>query len=150
MPFLQCLYQIIIRTKYNKITLPLDSSEQLYKYISGIVKNKKSFLYQINGIEDHIHMLVDIHPTIALSDFVKDVKVASSIWLKANPDFPKFQSWSVGYAALTYAKRDKQMIINYIKNQRMHHKRVTFEEEYRKLLVSEGVEIDERFFLKDN
>src|SRR5690606_32281393 len=150
MPYLQCLYHIIIRTKYNKKTLPLDSSEQLYKYISGIVKNKKSVLYQINGIEDHIHMLVDVHPTIALSDFVKDVKVASSIWLKANPDFPEFHSWSVGYAALTYSYRDKQMIINYIKKQRIHHNRVTFSEEYRKLLVEEGIEIDERFFLKDN
>ena len=150
MPYLQCLYHIIIRTKYSKRTLPLDSSEQLHKYISGIVKNKKSVLYQVNGIEDHIHMLVDIHPTIALSDFVKDVKVASSIWLKANPDFPEFYSWSVGYAALTYAKRDKQMIINYIKNQRIHHNKVTFADEYKKLLIDEGVEIDDRFFLKDD
>lgn len=150
MPYLQCLYHIIIRTKYSKRTLPLHSSEQLYKYISGIVKNKKSVLCQINGVEDHIHMLVDIHPTIALSDFVKDVKVASSIWLKANPDFPKFYSWSVGYAALTYSYRDKQMIINYIKKQRIHHNRVTFEEEYRNLLVSEGIKIDDRYFLRDD
>ena len=150
MPYLQCLYHIIIRTKYSKRTLPLHSSEQLYKYISGIVKNKKSVLYQINGIEDHIHMLVDIHPTIALSDFVKDVKVASSIWLKANPDFPEFHSWSVGYAALTYSYRDKQMIMNYIKKQRIHHNRVTFADEYKKLLIDEGVKIDEHYFLRDD
>jgi REP element-mobilizing transposase RayT len=112
----------------------------------GIIKNKKCLLYQINGIEDHIHFLSDLHPSIALADFMRDIKAASSIWLKQNKNFPHFEGWVEGYAAFTYAWRDKDLIINYIKNQQEHHKLIKFEDEYRNLLLEHGISIDERFF----
>ncbi len=77
----QILYHVILRTKDSKRTLIQMQSKELYAYISGIVKNKNSVLYRINGIEDHIHLLSDLHPSIALADYVKDIKVASSIWI---------------------------------------------------------------------
>lgn len=115
----------------------------------GIVNNKKSKLYRIGGTENHIHLLVDIHPTYAVSDFMKELKEYSSKWLKQNSNFPDFEGWAVSFAAFTYNLNDKDVIINYIKNQKEHHRTVNFEDEYRKFLLDNGIEIDERYFLKD-
>lgn len=87
----QIYYQIVFGTKYRKPTVSDDNCEELYKYIWGIVKNNNSKLYRINGIEDHIHIFCDLHPSIALADFVKDIKVASSIWMKHSGLFPDFE-----------------------------------------------------------
>jgi putative transposase len=119
----------------------------LYQYISGIIKNKNCKLYRINGVADHIHILSDLHPTACLSDFVKDIKVVSSLWMKANGNFPKFEAWQEGYAAFTYSIRDKDKIIKYIKNQKEHHKKETFCNEFQNLLIENGIEFDEKYLL---
>ncbi len=79
----QLLYHIVFRTKYGDPTINPDHKKELYKYIWGIIKNRNSMLYQINGIENHVHILTDIHPSVSLADFIKDIKVASSIWMKS-------------------------------------------------------------------
>jgi len=142
----QILYHIVFRTKNSRRTLDLAHNKELYNYIWGIIKNKDGFLYQINGMEEHIHILSDLHPNIALADYLRDIKTASSIWLKDNTHFPNFQGWAGGYAALTYAYADKDGVIEYIKNQKEHHKKISFEDEYRKLLKEHNIEIDERYF----
>jgi putative transposase len=142
----QILYHIIFRTKNGKRTLAQEQIKELYAYILGIIKNKNCFLYRINGMEDHIHILSDLHPGTALADFIRDIKTSSSVWLKRQKTFTDFSGWADGYAALTYAWRDKDLIVNYIKNQQEHHKKETFEEEYRRLLEENGIKIDERFF----
>lgn len=100
-------------------------------------------------MEDHIHLLIDIHPIYSLSGFMRDLKEATSKWLKNNPDFPLFEFWAEGYGAFTYNINEKDTIMEYIKNQKEHHKVVSFEEEYRAFLKENRVEIDERYFLKD-
>ena len=142
----QFLFHIVFCTYERKNTLPTEHHEQLYKYIWGIIKSKNSALYRINGVEDHIHILSDLHPSITLADYLRDMKTASSIWLKESGKFPQFNGWADGYAAFTYSYSDKETVINYIKNQREHHKTITFEEELRKLLTEHGVEINENFF----
>ena len=112
----------------------------------GFIKNKNCFLYRINGMEDHLHILCDLHPTIALADFMRDIKTSSSIWLKKSGKFPEFEGWADGYAALTYSWTDKEMIIDYIKNQQEHHKVESFEDELRRLLKEFGIEVDEKYF----
>ena len=149
MSYTRLLYHIVFRTKYGRNTIPEQHEKELYAYIMGIVSNKKSKLYRIGGIENHIHLLVDIHPTFALSDFMKELKEYSSKWLSKNLNFPDFEGWSVSFAGFTYNLNDKQTIIDYIKNQREQHKTVNFEEEYRLFLVENGIDIDERYFLKD-
>ena len=149
MSYTRLLYHIVFRTKYGRNTIPEQHEKELYAYIMGIVSNKKTKLYRIGGIENHIHLLVDIHPTFALSDFMKELKEYSSKWLSKNLNFPDFEGWSVSFAGFTYNLNDKQTIIDYIKNQREHHKTVNFEEEYRQFLVENGIDIDERYFLKD-
>ena len=143
------LYHIVFRTKSGKNTIPEQHEKELYAYMMGIINNKKSKLYRIGGTQNHIHLLIDIHPTNAVSDFMKELKEYSSKWLAQNPKFPNFEGWAISFAGFTYNINDKQTIINYIKNQKEHHKTITFEEEYRKLLIENGIEIDERYFLKD-
>jgi putative transposase len=144
MSYTQLLYHIVLRTKANHPTLSLEHSDHLYRYLWGIVKNKNSKLYRVNGVEDHLHLLVSIHPTLALSDFVRDLKVESSKMLKRTVGFEQFTAWSEGYAALSCSMRDKDMIINYIKNQREHHKKVSFRDEYVAMLEEMGMVLDER------
>lgn len=86
--FKQVYYQIVFGTKYRKATIPEEHYEKLYKYIWDIIDEKKCHLYRINGVEDHIHIFSDLHPSIALADYIKDIKVASNDWMKESGLFP--------------------------------------------------------------
>jgi putative transposase len=74
----QLLYHLVFRTKDSIPSIKQDNVDQLYAYISGIIKNKNSHLYRINGIENHLHLITDLHPSIALADFMREVKASSS------------------------------------------------------------------------
>jgi REP element-mobilizing transposase RayT len=141
----QILYHIVFGTKYHKPAININHKKELYKYIWGIIKNKNCTLYQINGSTDHIHILSDLHPSVSLANFVKDIKVASSIWMKDSGFLPDFKGWAEGYGVFTYAYRDKILIIKYIKNQEQHHKKVSFKDEYIAFLKEYGVDFDERY-----
>lgn len=142
----QHLYHIVFRTKDSKPTIKPENSGDLYAYITGITKNKDSYLYRINGVDNHIHILTDMNPSIAPVDFVKDIKVSSSKWIKGSGLFPEFRGWSDGYGSFTCSYKDREYLIDYINNQREHHRKKTFEEEFRILLNEYGIRIDERFF----
>jgi hypothetical protein len=90
-----------------------------------------------------------MHPSFALSDFMKELKEYSSKWLSKNPNFPDFEGWVISFAGFTYNISDKQMIVSYIKNQKEHHKTESFEAEYRQFLIDNGIEIEEKYFLKE-
>jgi putative transposase len=141
----QIYYQIVFGTKYRRPTISETHCEDLYKYIWGIIKNSGCRLYRINGTCDHIHIFSDLHPSLSLSDFVKNIKVASSLWMKASGNFPEFQGWQNGYGAFTYNLRDRDMIINYVKNQKIHHRKEAFDDEYKRLLTENGVEFDDKY-----
>jgi putative transposase len=141
----QIVYHITFRTKNNIPGINAANKKELYKYIWGIVKNKNCVLFQINGIEDHVHILSDLHPSICLANYIKDIKVASSIWMKSSGLFPKFKGWAESYGAFTVSYRNKQTVINYIKNQEEHHKKVSPKDEYIALLKEQGVKYDERY-----
>ena len=145
--YTQILYQIVFSTKHAQKTLSLENSEKLYRYIWGILKHKKCVLYRLNGTQNHLHIATYIHPTIALSDLVKDIKVSSSIWIKGKRIFPNFTSWQEGYGAFTYHIDQKNTLINYIKNQREHHRVKNFREEYIELLKEHGIDFNERYLL---
>jgi putative transposase len=142
----QLLYHLVFRTKDSLLTIKPDHADQLYKYISGIIRNKNCHLYRINGIENHLHVLTDLHPSLALSDFMREIKVSSSVWMKSNANFPNFNGWADGYGAFTCSFTDIIRLIDYIKNQQEHHRKKSFDEEYRNLLLESGIHIDERYF----
>jgi putative transposase len=142
----QLLYHLVFRTQDGLPTIEHDHVDQLYAYITGIVKNKNSHPYRINGIENHIHILTDLHPSIALADFMREVKVSASVWMKGTGLFPAFIGWAEGYGAFTCSFRDKDRLIEYIINQKQHHREITFEEEYHITLRQNGITPNERFF----
>ena len=138
----QHYYHIVFGTKRRERTISNEHCTLLYKYIWGFIENKKSKLYRINGYEDHIHLLVDIHPRIAIADFVKDLKVSTSLWLKEKPEFRNFKGWSEGYASFTVSHNSKNDVLEYIKSQKEHHKLISFNDEYKAILKENGLEFD--------
>lgn len=139
------LYQIVFSTKYREKTLTKEGREDLFRYIWGLLNNKNCFLYRVGGVEDHIHIIVDIHPTNSVSDLVKDIKLACSAYIKEKTLFENFAGWQVGYAYFTYSNDAKNNLIEYVKNQELHHHKTTFKEELICLLKEHGVEYEERF-----
>ncbi len=145
--YTQILYQIVFSTKNREPSLVKEGRERLFRYIWGILKNNKCHLYRINGMEDHIHILTSLHPSVALSDLVKDLKVASSKFIKENQVFPNFGYWQNGYSAFTYSYGAKDKLVTYIKNQEEHHKTISFLDEYKALLKEFEVEFDEKYLV---
>ena len=117
----------------------------LHKYIYGIVQKNKCIPYQIGGVEDHIHIVTSIHPSVALARLVKDIKVSSNLFIKSNNLFPGFIGWQNGYGAFTYSFEAKDNLINYVKNQKAHHSKQTIKQEYKSLLNEHGVSYDEQY-----
>lgn len=145
--YTQIIYQIVFSTKYRENTLDRENRNELFKYISGILKNKKCHLYQIGGITDHIHIVTHLHPSIALSDLIKDIKLACTDYIKKHSIFPNFNGWQNGYGAFTYTIKEKERLINYVKNQEEHHRKKTFKQEYIDLLNEHCIEFDEKYLL---
>ncbi len=143
--YTQLLYQIVFSTKHRKPCLSKENREKLFKYIWGVLKNKNCHLYRINGVEDHIHILTHIPPVLSISSLVKDVKVSSSIFIKEKNLFLNFEGWQDGYGAFSYSIKEKDRLIEYIKNQDEHHRIVSFKEEYRTFLDENGIEYEEKY-----
>jgi len=143
--YTQILYQIVFATKDRIPVMKKERRTELFKYIWGILENKKCHLYRINGVEDHLHILTHLHPTVAIADLVKDIKIATSKYIKENNLFPDFTAWQDGYGAFTYSIDAKDTLIDYIKNQEEHHFKMTFLEEYIQLLKEHGIEFDQKY-----
>lgn len=143
--YTQILYQIVFSTWSRERTLSKKNRDELYKYISGLLQNKKCHLYRINGVEDHLHIVTHLHPTIALSPLVKDIKLAASDWIKNKKVFSNFNGWQEGFGAFTYSIKEKDRLIEYVKNQEEHHHRKSFKEEFIDLLNEHGIEFDEKY-----
>jgi len=147
--YTQLYIQIVIVVKGRHCLIPAGKKENLYKYITGIIRNKNHKLLVINGISNHIHILIGLNPVDALSNLVKEVKRCSTNfvneqkWLKGN------FSWQEGYGAFSYSRSQLEKVINYINNQENHHKKKTFREEYIALLKKFEIEYEERYIFED-
>jgi REP element-mobilizing transposase RayT len=139
------LYQIVFSTKHHEKTLTKEHRAELFKCMWGILKNKNCHLYQINGVEDHLHIITSLHPSVALASLVKDIKLGSTSFIKEKQLFHHFNGWQDGYAAFTYSIEAKNNLIEYVKNQEAHHHTKTFKEELIELLIEHGVEYDEKY-----
>ncbi len=147
MSYRQIFYQIVFGTSRREATINETYCEELYKFIWGVVNRNNCKLYRINGVEDHIHIFSDLHPSLSLADYVKSIKVSSSIWMKESGKFPEFTSWQEGYGAFTYSIKEKAAVIEYLKKQKEHHKSETFHDEYKRMLIENGIEFDEKYLL---
>jgi putative transposase len=143
--YTQILYQIVFSTKYRERTLDKADRKAMFKAIWGILKNKRCHLYRVNGVEDHIHIVTHLHPSVALADLVKDIKLGSTSFIKEAGIFPNFNGWQDGYGAFTYSQEAKHNLIEYVKNQEQHHANKTYREELIELLNEHGIEYDEKY-----
>jgi len=122
--------------------------DELYKYITGIIQNNGHKLLAINGMPDHIHLFLGMRPTQSISDLAQDVKGNSSKWINQKRFVKGRFSWQEGFGAFSYSKSHVDNVIDYIKNQSIHHKKKTFIEEYHDLLEKFGIDFDERYIFK--
>jgi len=143
--FTQILYHIVFATKDRQRVLRADRRQDLYEYMRGVIRNKHCHLHRIGGVEDHVHILTSLHPTLALADLVKAIKVSTSMWIQEKKVFSEFESWQDGYSAFTHCIQEKDAIIKYIKGQEEHHRACTFKEELAELLKQAGVAHEERY-----
>ena len=143
--YTQILYHIVYGTKNHNGTLDLEHHDELCRYTAGILQNKNCFVYKIGGYTEHLHILAELHPTIALADLVKDIKLATSKWIKTKKALLAFEGWQDGYGAFSCSWKDKDRVINYIANQFEHHRHKTFREEYIAMLQRAGIEFDEKY-----
>ncbi|AFU20370.1 MULTISPECIES: IS200/IS605 family transposase [Actinobacillus] len=145
MSYTKLFYHIVFRTLQSVPAINEENEKELYQYIWAFCQQQKCTLHRINGMPDHLHLLVEIHPSMAVADFVKQLKNASHKWLEHHSDlFPDFYAWSKGYCALSYSEHEIGKIINYIKGQKEHHKTWSFVDEMKALLgnVNEYLEQD--------
>ena len=145
--YTQTLYQIVFSTKQREPALEKESRPELFKYIWGILNKSNCHLYRINGVEDHLHIVTHLHPSVSLANLVKTIKIASSGFIKDYGIFKNFNAWQEGYGAFTYSIKEKNRLIEFVKNQEDHHKIFTFREEYIELLNEHEIEFDEKYLL---
>lgn len=145
MSYHQLTIHIVFATKKRKPVLLKRNRERLFQFMTAVIKNHNCFLYRINGVEDHIHVLLDLHPSISLADLIKDLKLASSKFIKENNLFSGFDYWATGYYAASCSDSHKINTINYIKNQEEHHKCSTGKEELICLLEEREIKYDMKY-----
>ena len=145
--YTQILYQVVFGTKHHERTLIKKDRAELFQYISGLLKKRNCHLYQINGVEDHLHIILSLHPSTALADLVKDIKLSTTKLIREKALFPDFGGWQDGYAAFTYQVSARENLIRYVKKQEEHHKVQPFEKEYARLLNAHKIAYDEKYLL---
>jgi REP element-mobilizing transposase RayT len=143
----QIYFHYVFSPKYRHSLINSEVEEEIYKYISGITKNRDQKLISINGMPDHIHLLVRLRPSIAPSKFIQTIKTNSSRWINEKAFFKNKFAWQVGGGVFSVSHRNIPDLKIYIENQKEHHKKVSFREEYIKLLKHYGVSFEEKYLL---
>jgi putative transposase len=139
------LIHLIWSTKDRHPWLEHDLREKTHAYIAGIVRQCDCEAYRVGGVSDHVHLAVRLTRTISVANLVREVKTASSKWIKLqNPALKDF-SWQQGYGVFSIGMSQKDALLNYIDAQEEHHRTRTFQEEYRAFLIKYGIEYDERY-----
>lgn len=136
---------IIFHTKHNEPFINSEIEKELYAYIGGIIKENDSTPIKIGGIENHIHILAVMSKNISLAKFVEEIKRNSSRWIKTKGQ--KFQqfAWQGGYGAFSVSQSVVERVKNYIENQKEHHKKVSFQDEYVKFLSEYGIDYNSEY-----
>jgi REP element-mobilizing transposase RayT len=143
--FTQLYTQLVFAPKYRERLLTKEIRSEVFSYISGIITNRKHKSIIINGMPDHIHILIGLNPNDSISDLVGAIKKNSSVFINEKGLLMGKFHWQDGYGAFSYGKSQLDKIYNYIKNQESHHKERTFREEYIELLKRFEIEYDQKY-----
>ena len=146
--FSQIYIQIVFAVKGRQSLIHASWEEDLYKYITGIVKNKGQKLIAINGMPDHIHIFIGMKPSCCLSDLVREIKKASNEYIKQNFFTKSNFRWQEGYGAFSYSHSAFGNVARYVMNQKEHHKKKTFKEEYFEFLKEFEIDFKEEYLFE--
>ena len=136
---------IVFHIKKNGVLIRAEDEEELYDYIGGVIKANKSTPILINGTENHLHILTTMSKNIALSKFVEEIKRNSSRWIKSKSDYYRLFSWQGGYSGFSVSQSVAPAVEKYIENQKEHHKKETFQEEYMRFLRENDIDFNEEY-----
>lgn len=142
--FTNLLSHLIFSTKEREPFIDPKLRPEFYAYLGGLTKELKGKAYGINGDYDHVHMLVILPPVVSISEALRFIKSNSSGWVHDKWPRKPF-AWQPGYGAFSVSKSNVPAVMDYIGNQEAHHRRVTFQDEYRDFLRKHGIEFDERY-----
>jgi REP element-mobilizing transposase RayT len=141
-----CLrYHVVFSTKHRERWIRPELQERVWAYLGGITKQGGMKALLVGGVEDHLHMLLGLPPTLALSGAIKQINGGSSGWIRENLPGCRGFGWQDGYAAFTVSRSQAPGVEEYIRGQREHHRVRTFQDEYRALLDRHGIEYEERY-----
>ncbi len=142
------LFHIVYSTKYRKPLIQPSWQDELYGYMGGIIRAEKGVLLVAGGIEDHVHLLAKLPPTIAVSDMLRLIKANSSKWANELSDVSYFE-WQAGYGAFSVSESNVPSVRKYIDSQDAHHRKQSFRDEYLALLRRHNIEFDERYVFEE-
>ncbi|QGY43209.1 IS200/IS605 family transposase [Maribellus comscasis] len=146
--FTQIYIQIVFAVQNRNAQIHRDWEEELFKYITGIVQNKGQKMLAINGTSNHIHFFIGMKPTCCLSDLVREVKKSSDAMVKGKGFTSKKFKWQEGFGAFSYSHSQLGNVIHYIENQKEHHRKKTFEEEYLAFLKAFEIEFRDEYLFQ--
>ena len=147
--YTQIYIHLVYVVKGRENLIKTENKDELCKYITGIVQNKGHKMIAINGMPNHLHLLIGMKPVESLSELVKEIKRCSSMFINEKKwTKGKFQ-WQTGYGAFSYSHSQIPKVANYITNQEEHHKVRTFREEYLEFLKKFNIEYDEKYIFED-
>ena len=139
-------YHVVFSTKEFNPMIDPEWKDRLYEYLGGVIRSLNGICIEINGMPDHVHSLVRLHQDMPISTFMEKLKSNSSGWVKRTLD-NKF-SWQIGYGAFTVSESGIEKVTQYIRDQARHHQKMTFEEEFIKLLKAHNIEFDRKYLFK--
>ena len=146
--FSQIYIQVVFAVKGRESLIHVPWEEELYKYITGIVRNKEQKMLAINGMPDHIHFLIGMKPSCCLSDLVREIKKASNNFV-TEKNFIKYKfQWQEGYGAFSYSHSALDNVIAYINNQKERHKKQSFKDEYKDFLTRFQIEHKDEYLFE--
>jgi REP element-mobilizing transposase RayT len=143
--FNQCYFHLVFSPKRREALIQKEWKNNLEKYITVLVQNRKHKLLAINAQTDHVHVLIGYYPCDLIPDLVEDIKTSTTHWIKENLFTPFKFEWQKGYGAFTHSKSQINIVAKYIMNQDNHHKIRSFRDEYLELLRKNEVEFDEKY-----
>jgi REP element-mobilizing transposase RayT len=139
------LLHIIFSTKNRQPFIDINLEAELYAYIVSVSSSHGSYVYKIGGVEDHLHILLSLPRTLSTSDLLEEIKKTSSKWVKTKEQKYHCFSWQKGYGSFSVSMSQRPIIENYIENQKEHHKKQSFQDEYRAFLRLNNIPYDERY-----
>ena len=139
------LVHVVFSTKYRRPVLSDAWRGDLFAYIAGTIKDQKAIVLQSGGVEDHIHLFIRFHPQFAIASTIQLLKANSSRWINENSKTRGRFQWQSGYGAFSVSQSKADAVKKYIANQREHHQKWTFRDEYLALLKRHNIEFDQRY-----